>query len=90
MVLTLLATSNADPPFINIPHFAPTPVPTITAVGVANPKAHGHEMTKHEIANMILNVIESSFNSSIYHCVGTTFNLHKVYLRNIKKFQQNM
>ena len=29
-----------------IAFFAPTPVPTIIAVGVARPKAQGHEITK--------------------------------------------
>ena len=34
-----------SPPFINIPFSAPLPVPTIIAVGVASPNAHGHAIT---------------------------------------------
>ena len=36
-------------PFIKIPYEAAKPVPTITAVGVASPKAQGHATTKDEI-----------------------------------------
>lgn len=39
--LTLCAISNGSPPLIRIPFWAPTPVPTITAVGVARPSEHG-------------------------------------------------
>ena len=35
---------------MRIPLWAPTPVPTITAVGVAKPRAHGHAITRTEIA----------------------------------------
>ncbi len=35
---------------MRIPCAAPLPVPTIMAVGVASPKAHGHEITKTETA----------------------------------------
>ncbi len=35
--------------FINMPFSAPMPVPTITAVGVASPKAHGQAMIKTAI-----------------------------------------
>jgi len=35
---------------INIPILAPTPVPTITAVGVAKPRAQGQEITTTEMA----------------------------------------
>jgi len=41
--------SNTSPPLISTPKFAATPVPTITAVGVASPKAHGHAITKVEM-----------------------------------------
>ena len=44
--VTSCAISSGWPPLIKMPSFAPTPVPTITAVGVAKPKAHGHAMTK--------------------------------------------
>ena len=40
--------SNAPPPLIKIPVFAPKPVPTIIAVGVARPKAQGQAITKTE------------------------------------------
>jgi hypothetical protein len=36
---------------INIPYDAAIPVPTITAVGVANPNAHGQAITNVEIPN---------------------------------------
>ncbi len=39
------AASNGSPPLISTPFAAPTPVPTITAVGVARPSAHGHATT---------------------------------------------
>lgn len=43
-VLTLCAVSSGSPPLISIPFWAPIPVPTITAVGVARPRAQGHAM----------------------------------------------
>ena len=39
--------------FIKIPLVAPTPVETIIATGVANPKAHGQEITNTAIALVI-------------------------------------
>ena len=36
---------------IRIPNEAASPDPTIIAVGVANPIAHGHAITKVEIPN---------------------------------------
>ena len=42
---------------MRIPFDAPTPVPTITAVGVASPKAHGHAVTRTETPNMIAKII---------------------------------
>ena len=41
--------SKASPPLINTPFSAPFPVPTIIAVGVAKPNAHGHAITSTEI-----------------------------------------
>ena len=38
-----------------MPSDAPTPVPTITAVGVASPRAHGHAMTTTLIENSSAN-----------------------------------
>ena len=43
---TLCVVSKGSPPFINIPLLAPIPVPTITAVGVARPKAQGQAISK--------------------------------------------
>ena len=51
MVVTLLIFSRISPPLIKIPYEAATPVPTITAVGVAKPRAHGQAITKVEIPN---------------------------------------
>ena len=42
--------SNAEADLNNIPLDAPRPEPTIIAVGVAKPNAHGHEITNTEIA----------------------------------------
>lgn len=48
---TFCAPSKACPPLIKTPREAPTPVPTMTAVGVARPRAHGHAMTITDIPN---------------------------------------
>src|SRR3989338_8316017 len=40
-----LAFSKASPPFIKMPDSIPLAVPTISAVGVASPKAQGQETT---------------------------------------------
>mmetsp|Transcript_21180 Transcript_21180/g.58782 ORF Transcript_21180/g.58782 Transcript_21180/m.58782 type:complete len:202 (+) Transcript_21180:1999-2604(+) len=48
---TLWARSSASPPLISTPREAPTPVATMTAVGVAKPKAHGHAMTSTAMPN---------------------------------------
>lgn len=42
----LCAISSGSPPLIRIPFCAPTPVPTITAVGVASPKEQGQAMAR--------------------------------------------
>ena len=41
--------SKTSAPFIRIPIEAAMPVPTITAVGVAKPRAHGQAITSVEI-----------------------------------------
>jgi hypothetical protein len=41
-VVTLWAFSRGSAPLMRIPLVAPTPVPTMTAVGVARPSEHGH------------------------------------------------
>ena len=43
-VSTLCAVSSASPPRIRMPISAPLPVPTMIAVGVARPSAHGQAM----------------------------------------------
>ncbi|MBA7674188.1 hypothetical protein ES703_82395 [subsurface metagenome] len=48
-MLILLIDSNESPPLIKIPFSAPFPVPTITAVGIAKPKAHGQDITTIEV-----------------------------------------
>ena len=47
---TLCAVSRGSPPLIKIPFCAPTPVPTITAVGVAKPSEQGQAITSTLIA----------------------------------------
>ena len=47
--------SKTSPPLIRMPYEAATPVPTITAVGVASPRAHGHAITKVEIPKLKAN-----------------------------------
>ena len=49
IVSILYVVSKASPPLINTPFSAPFPVPTIIAVGVAKPNAHGHAITSTEI-----------------------------------------
>ena len=47
--------SSTSPPLINTPNVAAIPVPTITAVGVARPKAHGQATTRVEIPKLNAN-----------------------------------
>ena len=49
MVSTCPTRSKTSPPFIKIPIFAPWPVPTMMAVGVAKPNAQGQAMINTEI-----------------------------------------
>ncbi len=49
ITFTPLIDSNEFPPFKSIPFSAPFPVPTITAVGIAKPKAHGQEITTTDV-----------------------------------------
>ena len=49
-VSTACAVSSASPDLMRIPFSAPLPVPTMMATGVARPSAHGHEMTRMQIA----------------------------------------
>ncbi|MNY19054.1 hypothetical protein D3C86_1524700 [compost metagenome] len=45
IAFTFFANSRLSASLIKIPFSAPLPTPTIIAVGVANPKAHGHAIT---------------------------------------------
>jgi hypothetical protein len=47
-------------PHHKIPFFAALPIPTITAVGVANPMAHGQEITSTAMARKKESVIRTS------------------------------
>ncbi len=51
--------SNASPLLIKMPFSAPLPVPTIIAVGVAKPNAHGQAMTKTEMVIVKANTQDS-------------------------------
>ena len=52
IVFTSFIFSRISPPFIRIPNLAAIPVPTITAVGVARPSAHGQAITSVEIPKL--------------------------------------
>lgn len=60
--------SRISPPLIRTPKEAAMPVPTMTAVGVASPKAHGHAITSVEIAkpNANSNLVNESLSRIIY------------------------
>jgi hypothetical protein len=47
--------SKTSPPLIRMPYEAAIPVPTITAVGVASPRAHGHAITNVEMPKLNAN-----------------------------------
>ena len=48
--ICILPVSSRDAAVLKrIPFFAPRPLPTIIATGVARPKAHGHDITRTEI-----------------------------------------
>lgn len=51
-VVILLACSKISARLMMIPKEAAIPVPTITAVGVARPRAHGHAITSVEIPKL--------------------------------------
>ena len=56
---TCPASSKAALLLIKIPLLAPKPVPTIMAVGVAKPNAHGQAMTNTEIITVTTNSKDS-------------------------------
>ena len=47
--------SRMSPPFIRMPKEAATPVPTMTAVGVARPRAQGQAMTRVDMPKLNAN-----------------------------------
>lgn len=49
IVLILIIFSKMSAPLIRIPLEAASPVPTMTAVGVARPRAHGQAITRVEM-----------------------------------------
>ena len=51
-VVILLILSRTSPPLISMPKEAAIPVPTITAVGVASPRAQGQAITSVEIPKL--------------------------------------
>ena len=53
LVSLLRICSKATASFIKICDSAPLPIPTIKAVGVASPKAHGQAITKTDTAESI-------------------------------------
>mmetsp|Transcript_10135 Transcript_10135/g.23746 ORF Transcript_10135/g.23746 Transcript_10135/m.23746 type:complete len:315 (+) Transcript_10135:2897-3841(+) len=60
MAVTRCAVSSGSPPLMRQPSFAPTPVPTMTAVGVARPRLQGHAMTRTAMAKTRENTPSSS------------------------------
>ena len=55
-IICVFPVSSNDTAVLNsTPCFAPTPLPTIIATGVASPSAHGQLMTNTEIALAIAN-----------------------------------
>ena len=50
MVSTARVDSSTSGPLTRIPSWAPRPVPTISAVGVASPSAHGQAMISTDTA----------------------------------------
>mmetsp|Transcript_25961 Transcript_25961/g.55571 ORF Transcript_25961/g.55571 Transcript_25961/m.55571 type:complete len:319 (+) Transcript_25961:736-1692(+) len=76
------ATSRVSPPFMRIPWLAPTPVPTMTAVGVARPRAHGQLMTRDAMPNIREKAIGFS---SPYQPLGTKPVLQHIHhTKNVK------
>ena len=69
MVLTSCTVSNASADLIKTPLAAPRPVPTIIAVGVASPSAHGQLITSTAIA---LESANSKLSPSKSHTAAVT------------------
>ena len=49
IVIDYIFWRTVPPSLSKTPKLAATPAPTITAVGVANPRAHGHAITRVEM-----------------------------------------
>ena len=69
IVSILCVVSRASPLFMSIPFSAPFPVPTIIAVGVASPSAHGQAIT-----NTAINIVSANTSPDplIYHARPAT------------------
>src|SRR3989344_5442089 len=70
----------ASPFLMRIPLFAPIPLPTINAVGVAKPNAHGHAITKTEIA-IPKDLLKSEVKKNPRYFVREFLNRHFCSLR---------
>ncbi len=72
IVRSRCASSRLSPPLISTPSSAPFPVPTIIAVGVASPSAHGHAMisTDTKFTSAIAN--RTSGGAITYHTMNVT------------------
>ena len=66
------AFSSTSPPLKRIPSPAPMPEPTITAVGVARPSAHGQAMTRVAAPNMKA-IVYPSESPEARTIVGVTY-----------------
>ena len=64
-LVTLCRFSSASADWNSTPFFAPTPVPTMMATGVASPSAHGHEMTSTAIARVSAKLGVSPYTSQM-------------------------
>mmetsp|Transcript_13577 Transcript_13577/g.47311 ORF Transcript_13577/g.47311 Transcript_13577/m.47311 type:complete len:381 (-) Transcript_13577:1416-2558(-) len=69
MAVVRCTASSTAPPLMRMPARAPRPVPTMTAVGVARPSAHGQAMTRvatlRRIANSHLSVPDGNHSGSM-------------------------
>src|SRR5262245_61015632 len=61
------ADSMASPPLIRMPRRAPRPVATITAVGVARPRAQGQATTRTAMAGVNAEEMEESLKRNDSH-----------------------
>jgi len=60
-IVMFLIRSRISPPFIRTPKPAAMPVPTITAVGVARPRAQGQAITRVDMPKLKANTNLLSF-----------------------------